>query len=67
MEKIFYINPEMNSSLIDAYLKQINDFIRDGGSILSVTANTVHSNVRGGWLVVAEGPDKGVGYNELKV
>jgi hypothetical protein len=67
MEKIFYINAEMNEALIKAYLKEINDFIRDGGSILSVTPNAIHSNVRGGWLVVAEGPDKGVGYNELKV
>jgi hypothetical protein len=58
MEKIFYINAEMNEALIKAYLKEINDFMKDGGSILSVTPNNVHSNVRGGWLVVVEGTNK---------
>lgn len=67
MEKIFYINAEMNESLIRVYLREINDFIKDGGSVLSVTPNVVHSNVRGGWLVVAEGSNKGVGYDELKI
>lgn len=55
MQKIFYVNTAQNNSFVQAELREINEFIKNSGKIISVTSsispgkfNTID------WLVVAD-------------
>lgn len=55
MEKIFYINTSQNNALINAYLKEVNDFMGSRGKVVSITPSRVSGRDNTvDWLVVAE-------------
>jgi hypothetical protein len=62
MQKIFLINRNQHSVQVIKEIENINDFIRETGSIISITPNNIHglpnSSAFGDWLVVAESDDE---------
>jgi len=55
MEKIFYINTSQNTALIDAYLKEVSDFMGSRGRVVSITPSRVAGKDNTvDWLVVAD-------------
>ena len=67
MQKIFIVTQEPGNQDENGNLSRVNEFIRDGGHIISVSAQDVAmggqspSSQRGRWLVVADDgkPKKG--------
>ena len=64
MQKIFIVKQDPESKNEEGNFYEVNEFIKNGGHIISVTAQHVHSGVqstfssRGRWLVVADDKPK---------
>jgi hypothetical protein len=68
MQKIFYVNTSQNYALINAYLKEINDFMGKMGKILSVTPSKVPGRDNTvDWLIVADNGNSSEEDGDLKV
>jgi len=68
MQKIFYINTSQNNTLINAYLKEINDFMGKAGKILRVTPSRVPGRDNTvDWLIVADDGKLPGEHQDLKV